>query len=151
MNKTLFLLHICLIFTGILLSSSINAEMYKWVDEDGNTHYSQSAPVDNTSVEIIKPPGNVDTKSAAKTVDNQKKSADKIRNDRIAAKEKAQKTKEAESLKKENCQKAKARLASYQRPRVQKQNEDGSRSFVAEEDRQAEIKKSQAYVDEACN
>jgi hypothetical protein len=151
MKKTLFLPHVCLILTGVFLSIGINAEMYKWVDEDGNTYYSQSPPINNTNVEIINPPGTVDTKGATEVLENQKKTVDKLRDDRIAAKEEKQKTKEEVTRKKEACQKAKARLASYQRPRVQTQNEYGTRSFMQEEERQAEIKKSQAYVDERCN
>jgi len=151
MKKTLFLPNVCLILIGIFLSVGINAEMYKWVDEDGNTHYSQSPPINNTNVEIINPPGTVDTKGAAEVLDDQKKTVDKLRDDRIAAKKEKQKTEEEITRKKEDCQKAKARLASYQRPRVQTQNEDGTRSFMPEEERQAQIKKSQAYVDKVCN
>jgi uncharacterized protein DUF4124 len=151
MKKTLFLSHICLIFTGIFFSLSINAEMYKWVDKDGNTHYSQSPPVDNATVEIIKPPGRVDTESAIKTLNKQKQTADELREDRITAKENKQKAEEEALEKQKRCEQAKKRLASYQRPRVQIKNEDGSQSLMPEEERQAQIKKSQAYVDEACN
>jgi len=151
MKKTLFLSHICLIFAGIFFSFGINAEMYKWVDEDGNTHYSQSPPVNNATVETIKPPGRVDTEGAIKTLDKQKQTADELREGRITAKEDKQKAEEEALEKRKKCDQAKKRLASYQRPRVQIKNKDGSRSFVPEEERQAQIKKSQAYVDEACN
>lgn len=151
MKKTFSLLRICLILTGVFLSLSINAEMYKWIDEDGNTHYTQSPPVDNGSVEVIKPPGNVDTKSAIKTLDKQKQTADELREGRITAKEDKQKAEEEVLAKQNKCEQAKKRLASYQRPRVQVSNEDGSRSFLSEEKRQAEIKKSQGYVDKTCN
>jgi hypothetical protein len=151
MKKTLFLPRVCLILTGVFLSLGINAEMYKWVDEDGNTHYSQSPPVNNTNIEIINPPGTVDTKGAAEVLENQKNKVDKLRDDRIAAKEEKQKSEEEITRKKEACQKAKARLASYQRPRVKISNEDGSSSVMAEEARQAEIKKARAYMNETCN
>lgn len=151
MKEIFFLTHICLILTGIFISLGANAEMYKWVDEDGNTHYSQSPPVDNGTVEVIKPPSKVDTKSAIKELKEQEKTADKLRDDRISAKEKERKAEEEDLAKQKKCEQAKKRLASYQRPRVQVKNEDGSRSLLPEEERQAEIKKSQAYVDEVCN
>lgn len=151
MKKTLFLPHICLIFTGVFLSHSINAEMYKWVDEDGNTHYSQSPPVDNVNIETIKSQSSVDTETARKALEKQKQTADKLREARITKKDEKQKAEDDELEKQKKCQQAKKRLASYQRPRVNIKNEDGSQKTIPEEQRQAEIKKSQDYVDKVCN
>jgi len=146
-----FIVKVSLLLCGFIISFSTTAEMYKWVDENGNIHYSQSRPNIDVDVEKIKPPAKIDTESAIKALEKQKQSVDKLRDNRITTKEEKLKAKEEEARKKEECQQAKARLASYQRPRVNILNEDGTKRTVPEEERQTEIKKSQAYVDKACN
>ncbi len=150
MKKTLYFVHISLIFTGIFLSFSINAAMYKWVDEDGNTHYSQSAPVDNTDVEEIEPPSKVDTESAANKVKNENETADKLRDDRITKKEEKLKAEEDAIAEKQKCEQARKRLASYQRNRVNLKNSDGSNRVISEEERQSEIAKSKENIKTFC-
>ena len=45
-----------LLISCICLSSQLAvAEMYKWVDDEGNTHYTQSPPPGDVEKEIIKP------------------------------------------------------------------------------------------------
>ena len=48
------------------------------------------------------------------------------------------------------CDQAKARLASYQQPRVNVTEPDGTYRRLSEEERQAEITRSQHQVDELC-
>jgi len=36
----------------LLISTSVHSEMYKWVDEDGNTHYSDVQPFKNANEHI---------------------------------------------------------------------------------------------------
>jgi uncharacterized protein DUF4124 len=149
-NISLRIFGVILLFNSFIFCNIANAEMYKWVDEDGNVHYSQSAPIDSVTVETIKPPPGVDTKSAIKALDKQKMTADKLREGRITKKENRQKAEEEALEKQKKCEQAKKRLASYERPRVSIINEDGSESVIPEEERQAKIKESQIYVDKAC-
>ena len=57
----------------LVLSSvalSVSAEIYKWVDDEGNIHYGEKPPSTNTKeeVETIKIRDNVDTQRAAETL-----------------------------------------------------------------------------------
>ena len=61
------------------------------------------------------------------------------------------KTQEELAQKKALCEKARARLESWQRPRVDYIEPDGTSRRATEEERQAEIKKSQESIDEFCN
>lgn len=61
----------------------ISAKIYKWVGTEGNTHYSQSPPSGGIEGKSIKSPSSVDTDRALKVLDKQKKTADKLRKDRI--------------------------------------------------------------------
>lgn len=141
-----------IVFVTIFISCiNSNAEMYKWVDEEGNTHYSQSPPPGNINAEAIKPPPKVDTQEASKSLEQQKKKATDLREKRLTAAEEKQKAEDEAAEKEKKCQQARDRLASYQRPRVNLKNPDGTLRIVPEEERQAEIKKSQEYVNKACN
>ncbi len=150
MNKTVLLSYIFLIFSSIFFTLGVNAEMYKWIDEDGNTQYSQSPPIGNTAVEIIKPPSRVDTESAAKALDERKETADKLREDRIKSTEENQTAEEEALAKQQKCDQARKRLASYQRPRVSLTNSDGSKRVLSDEERQAEIAKSNESIKTYC-
>ena len=127
------------------------AVMYKWVDEQGNTHYSQTPPNSDVEVKTIKPPPKVDTEAASKALEEQNKKVSELREKRLAEAEEQEKTDSEKAEKDKNCQQAKDRLASYQRPRVNLENSDGTIRTVSEEERQAEIKKSKEYIEKACN
>ena len=110
MIKNHFLTLLCLIVTGIFLSLSANAKMYKWVDEEGNVQYSQSPPNSDVTVEEIKPPSKVDTDSAQKQLEAQKARADELSEKRLESKKEAEKLEEEIAQKEKQCDQANARL-----------------------------------------
>jgi len=61
------------IFAMCLLFSSAHATLYKWVDADGNTHYTQQPPPGDIDSETIKPPPRIDTEGALKDLDEKHK------------------------------------------------------------------------------
>ena len=50
-----FLRHACLFFVLLAFNNASFADIYKWVDDKGNTHYSQQPPR-NQQADIIKAP-----------------------------------------------------------------------------------------------
>lgn len=140
-----------IIIISFLFITNVHAVMYKWVDEEGNTHYSQTPPNTDVEVETIKPPPKVDTEAASKVLEEQNKKATDLRDKRLAEAEEQKKVEQEKDEKEKQCQQAKARLASYQRPRVNQENSDGTIRTLSEEERQAEIKKSKDYIDKVCN
>ena len=50
--RTIFIASTCLVLVGSLLDAPVRAEVYKWVDENGKTHYSQHAPSVTQSEEM---------------------------------------------------------------------------------------------------
>lgn len=132
-----------------LFSMNCFAAMYKWVDADGNVHYTQSPPTGVES-ETIKPPPEVDTDNAIKQLEDQKKRADQYLEDKHKQKEEGQQAGAELAQKKALCEQAKARVASYERPRVNIVAEDGTRTRAPEETRLEELKKSKEDVDKYC-
>ena len=142
-----------IILLSWLIALSVSAEIYKWVDDEGNVHYGEKTPntITEDGVETIKFSDNVDTRSANDALKKKSKSLNK-RNEK-RKKEKADATTKKEQLAKNKvlCEKAKKNLANYQFPKVSITEDDGAVRALPEEERQLGIKKSEKIVKEVCN
>jgi len=153
MNKTSKLIDmraLPIILAFLLMSGHALAVTYKWVDEEGNVQYTQTPPPAGIEAETIKPPPKVDTEKAVKGLQAQEEKATKLRQNRLDTAKKEEEVKQELELQKKNCEMARARLASYEQPMVKFVQEDGSRVRATEEERQAEIAKSQEMIKEWC-
>ena len=135
------------------MSMHAQAEMYKWVDKDGNVHYSQSKPPDaDIKVETIKPPPPpASAEMAQKQLNEREQMLEDLAGERKETAEQQGKAAAEAKEKAAKCQQARERLASYERPRVNMKQADGSMRVLSEEQRQAEIAKSKTYIKELCN
>jgi len=142
-----------IILLSWLIALSVPAEIYKWVDDEGNVHYGEKTPntITEDGVETIKFSDNVDTQSANDALKKKSKSLNK-RNEK-RKKEKADATTKKEQLAKNKvlCEKAKKNLTNYQFPKVSFTEDDGTVRALPEEERQLGIKKSEKIVKEVCN
>jgi hypothetical protein len=138
-------------FLGIyLVACHAWAATYKWVDEDGNVQYTQTPPPAGIEAETIQPPPKVDTDAALKQLESQEKQATELQKGRHEEADKRAKAEEELALQKKNCELARKRLASYELPRVEYVQADGSRVKATEEERQEQIKKSEDMIKEFC-
>ena len=142
------------IFAMCLLFSSAHAALYKWVDADGNTHYTQQPPPGDIEGETIKPPPRIDTKGALKDLDkNQKYLGDQQKEREKRAED--QKFDEGNAaIRKSNCQLGRDKMASLRStasPQSRSISEDGTMYKKSEGQRQAEIKYAQEIIDKNCN
>ena len=76
MQKNRTLIQYSVIFSLVCLlgiSPVSQAKMYKWVDADGNTHYTQTPPPDGITKEDLNLPAsvNLDNTEAVKTFEGQ--------------------------------------------------------------------------------
>ncbi len=135
----------------VLVSSNVMAKMYKWVDEEGNTHYSQSPPVEH-SAEVIAPPPKVDTESAMKEIEKRREAFKKADEDKAKSIEEQKKADEELALKEENCRLSKARLKSLQNSRkIRAVDDEGNIVRATEEEHKARIEHSMKNVEKWCN
>ena len=151
LKKSTLLTAVILNLALLISVSEANAKMYKWVDNEGNTHYTQSPPPGDIQAEVLKPPSKIDTESAQAQIEQRLKEAEKLRESRLKENEFQEIEKKNEAIREENCKRARQRLNTYSRPRGLIQQEDGSRTRVDEETRQSELVKSQSMVEEYCN
>jgi len=142
------------LFLSVVISFSpiTYAEMYKWVDENGDTHYSQSPPSDDYVVETIKPQPKVDTDNAKKELEQRRESLLKISEEREKSEQEKLNKEKEEAVKIENCRKAQAKLANNQNAaRIRAVDNEGNVVRASEEERQRRIKDAQEKVDKWCN
>lgn len=121
------------------------AQIYKWVDAQGVTHFDAQPPAGQTAQEIntgspvaappAQPPQNQDGAREQEAVDA------KVRK-QVAAQE---------AKRKEACDEQRTSLAQLQNnPRV-RQEVDGELRRFTEEERQARIAEVKKYLDDQCN
>jgi len=140
------------LFTTIFCTvPAVFAAVYKWVDENGETIYSQSRPPGEVKYEEVGKPGKVDSARALKDLRDEKIKADKLRRDRMQKQAEQKKTKEELADVKKNCEMARGKLASLQRPRAKILQPDGSRIRLNEEERQRQIKDAEGKIHEWCD
>ena len=140
----------------LVLSSvalSVSAEIYKWVDDEGNIHYGEKPPSTNTKeeVETIKIRDNVDTHLAAESLKKKSKWLNDLSDERKQEKKDALNDKKELAKNKMRCEQAKKQLANYQHPKVNVKESDGTYRALGEEERQAGLKKSEELVKKACS
>jgi hypothetical protein len=143
---------VCLTFMLSLFATAAFAEIYKWVDENGQTHYSQQAPRDIPAT-VIKtpPPPAIDPNIAQQQVDEL--ITQQEAEDQVQLEQQNQQKIEAEKVadQQKNCEIAKQQLEQYQNnPGRRIMDADGNVTRLAEEERQQKTQESQENVTKYC-
>jgi len=147
-----YLRHTCLFFLLLSFNSASFSDVYKWVDDEGNTHYSQQAPK-NQDAKIIKapPPPARSAADAQQEIDTliekQSGTFEAKQEERRANKEAAKEQAETEKF----CQANRHNLQQYKdNPNRRSLDADGNVTRQTEEERQAKIAEIQQRLDEHC-
>lgn len=129
-----------LLATLVIFASSASAGLYKWVDDEGNVHYSQKRPQDQ-KYKRLKPPSPTpeDTKPLYQSTSNKTKTSDVV----------ATETAKNEKIRADNCAAAKKNLNSYTLYRRIK-DKDGNVSYVDDKVRAQNIEKAKNAIAEFC-
>ncbi len=148
-----FIRQIIFISTLMLLVSVCNAGIYKWVDDEGNVHYSQQRPA-NTSSERMKV-----QQYAPKDTSSYKRPSFKSSDTQTAKSPKAEEDepeeeKETRAEKKQrmaDCEQIRNNLASMEsRGRIRSKDADGNITYLSDKEKQARITKSKATLSKSC-
>lgn len=138
---------------AVLLSPAVAAgvNIYKWVDDEGNVHYTQSPPQDRSSELLAPAPGPADPREAIEALDEMHRKADEMRQQRLDRQSEQQREQDLASRKRANCEQARNRLEQLrtsQRPYTM--DASGERVRMSEEQRAAAIRQAEANVAENC-
>jgi Domain of unknown function (DUF4124) len=129
-----------------------SAQMYKYIDKDGKTVYSDQAPPNTDSKQLNIPSGAFSSpvappKSAVERDKDLQKGRDEVR-DRAKKADDAVKQAEARD---QQCAAAKMAYKTYEDGgRIHKYDEKGERVILGDEEIEAERVKSKREMDEAC-
>lgn len=148
-----------LIASLLVLALPAAAAMYKWVDEKGITHYSESPPPEGTQAKKLDlpdtsapnaPPGRAETPEdwKGREIDFRRRMLQK---QNAEAKEKAASEK-SDATRKQRCMEARRRLdlLSAGRP-LYRVNEKGEREFMEDSERATENAKWRKDADQYCD
>ncbi len=148
-----------LISAILLLSISLTAHagIKKWVDADGNVHYSDSAPGDNTQTQSVQnvagkdqanaPSGYTPKSSAEREAEMRK--ARKLKDE--ASQKQAEQDKQM-AAKKQNCENARQNVQTLEdSPRVTTYDQNGERTFMEDSERARRLEEARKAVSENCD
>lgn len=140
----------------LLMTSPVHAQLYKWVDEQGQVHYSDQPASgkakSESKLEIPNQPGAASSPDSAKTW--QEKDLEFQKRKAGAAESEAKKQKEAQEAKTklENCEKAKQNLSQLESiAPVYTYSEKAGRTYLNEAQRTEAIAQARKSVAEWCN
>ena len=133
---------------ALALAPIASAQLYKYVDKDGKTVYTDQPPTNTDSKQLNVQTGTSSPTVTPKTALERDKDAQKGRED--AAKKTADATK-AQAQKDQACQGAKDNYAQYAAGgRMQRTNPNGEREFLSDDEIDAAREKAQKQMDDAC-
>jgi hypothetical protein len=148
-----YLKYCCSIILILAMSGSAFAQVYKWVDEEGQTHFSQTPPADHDADVIKTRPGpKVDpaqSQQAVDTIIEQQTNDAKLRQEDKAKQQQLAEKADAQS---KNCDIAKSNLEQYQNnPNGRTKTGDGEYNRVDENDRQAKMDQLKQDIKKYCS
>lgn len=137
---------ITLLVFGLCLNA--NADIYKWVDENGNVHYGDKpAPEYTKSTQVVRHTSgqrSAFNASDSRTITSQR--------EKIEPKEASQDKKEGEDAQSYYCEQARDIYRSYvDAPRLYRTGKDGQREYLSDDEMAATIANARATVAEWCN
>ena len=131
---------------------TVHAAMYRWVDKEGKTHFSDQPPTDVESKSVnSKPASGTGSPAAVKSYQEKDQEFKKRRIEEQEAEKKQKVELSNTQAKQKNCSDAKSRLALLQAGgRIAKTNEKGEREFLNDKDRESGIREAERSVSEWC-
>ena len=136
---------------SLVCTSAMATQMYRWVDENGVTQFSQQPPAEDQYQRMqVKPAPELGTGSLAPDTDSPADEQSEP-NESTKPAGAAQLTPEQQAKLAEQCDALRANLTTMQNnPRLRRTLEDGTVERIGEDERQAMIAKAQADLQEHC-
>jgi hypothetical protein len=140
-----------IIFLCILPAAQ--AEIYRWVDKDGKTQFSDRPLARDSSTEKVKVDTQRNSYGGGGVLERQRELLDGYQADDVQknlAKQQAAKKATKDKRQQAACINAKDRLKNYQRGAIYRLDENGERIYYSEEERTKAINKFQQLINNNC-
>lgn len=139
------------IFLALLVSTSANAEIYKWVDEHGKVHYGDKPNPKSEQLNISEESSPSKSLSKQEREERRKRLIDAYNEDRAQKKEQAEKDRKKKARLNRNCAIAKDRLKGYMRAgSLYDLDKDGNRINLSKEEREKATNSLRKQINKYC-
>lgn len=139
----------------ITFTTTICAEAYKWVDENGVVSYSQTPPPSGAADTVkipTSPPHQEDPNEAEKSLNSLRQQLEDLEEDRQLTKESQQKKADESAIRKQNCQAARSNLRKLDGLGNRLlQTSDGQYLRLTEEERQSRMQTARDNIKSNCS
>ena len=137
---------------AVALAPAAVAQLYKYVDKDGKTVYSDQPPANTESKQVNVPAARALSPAAApKTAVERDKELDKSRKELREKQDKQAKAAQKDQEAEQRCATARERHAAFvEGGRIYRTNEKGERVFMEDAEIESARERSRREMDEAC-
>jgi hypothetical protein len=145
-----------LVIIIFLSASSVQADVYKWVDEKGNVHYGDKPESGSQAIEIQQRktadvPVTLEENQLSREEKRQRVS-DALEEDRLAKNKEREKKKKERAQKKRECNRLKDRQRHVESATgLYKLDKDGNRVFISNEQRKKSEQQLRKRIQKACS
>jgi hypothetical protein len=142
---------LALLIATCLLAPAAPAEVYKWIDDQGVTQYSQTPPPDNQYDAINPDPAPTPDPADAERLRAQREALEARGAERAKQHKESSKSAEESAKRKVECDVLRERLATLENnPRINTYGEGGQVERLTEDKRQADITQLRALIGKDC-
>lgn len=139
---------------ALMLSSSAHAEVYKWQDAEGRTHFGDQKPA-TTPAETLNLPTSPTTNSSPATnsedyKERQRKLLDAMTSEREAKELAAQKQAEQQAKQQKSCVEMKDYLRNISSGRIYILDNKGERKYANDAEQTKEVQRIQQMINQSC-
>lgn len=143
---------ISILFLLVFIPLSSSSAVYRWTDNDGNTHYGERPPNRNEATHIQVPRSPKNNAEPAKKLKSLRQEI--LQQTQDSKKIKSEKKKEEAERKRllEECKALRETLVQYtNNPRISEKGEDGEYTILSQEQRQNQIRKINNKINDLCS
>ena len=134
-----------------LSSATAYAGVYKWTDEDGKIHYSQTRPSSDIEAESLRIHGRKPQSDSTSDTDADKKKAEDKKKEQSDKKQESKLNAENAKNAKAVCQTARKRLSIMKSTgRIRERDEKGNVNYLSDKQKKASMKKEQEVIKKFC-
>ena len=147
------MLRLSVVFCSLLLSVVAQAEVYKWVDADGKTHFGDKVP-ESAKVEKLNLPSSPRTSqpdaSPEEIKQRQQKLINAINEDRSLKQKKTQEQTEKQAKLNQECTKLRDYLKNIRSGRIYDLDKKGERVYANDAEHDQEVKQTESALKKYC-
>lgn len=144
--------HLCLLTALLFASNLVHAQIYKWVDENGQINYTQQPPTSgDAEVVNVPPPPPVDTEQAQQEIDQLIEQQETAEETEAEAQQEAEEAAQKQAVLEENCRIAQQNYTQYENnPGRRVMDEEGNVTRLSEDERQQKLQELQEQIELYC-